>query len=80
MARVLVGTRKGKRVINWPVVLWLGLLVGVVSGAAAAWFLLTGEFDLFAVGFAVFLCIGWFLGLAIRSGFSTPPERLRKLD
>src|SRR5205809_7934503 len=70
--RVLVGTRRGKRVINWPVVFLLGLIVGVVSGASGAgtWFLLTKEFSLFAVVFPVFLAVGWLWGTAIRSGLS----------
>src|SRR4051812_42298748 len=53
--RALVGRRNGKRVINWPAVLLLGVIVGVVSGAAggATWFLLTKKFSLFAVLFPV---------------------------
>ena len=80
--RVLVGSRNGKRVINWPVVLLLGLIVGVVSGASGAgtWFLLTKEFSLFAVAFPVLLLVGWFLCDAIRHGFSVPIEQLPSLD
>jgi hypothetical protein len=80
--RVLVGRRDGKRVINWPVVLLLGLMVGFVSGGAGAatWFLLTKQFSLFAVVFPLFLSIGWFWGVAIRSGFSVPIEQLPSLD
>ena len=80
--RVLVGTRRGKRVINWPVVLWLGLITGIVSGASGAgtWFLLTKGFSLFAVFFPVFLLVGWFWGTAIRNGFSVPIEQLPSLD
>jgi hypothetical protein len=80
--RIVVGRRGGKRVINWPVALWLGLITGVVSGAAGAgtWFLLTKEFSLFAVALPVFLMVGWFWGTAIRSGFSMPIEQLPSLD
>ena len=80
--RVLVGTRRGRRVVNWPVVLLLGVIVGVVSGASGAvtWFLLTREFSLFAVVFPVFLAVGWFWGTAIRKGFSVPIEQLPDLD
>lgn len=67
--RVLVSTRNGKRVINWPVVLLLGLIVGLVTGACAAgtWFLLTREFSASAVVLPVFLAVGWFWGTAIRT-------------
>jgi hypothetical protein len=80
--RVLVGRRNGKRVINWPVVFLLGLIVGVVSGASGAgtWFLLTNEFSLFAVVLPVLLFVGWFWGSAIRKGFSVPIGRLPSLD
>ena len=80
--RVLVGTRNGKRVINWPVVFLLGLIVGVVSGASGAgtWFLLTKEFSLFAVVLPVVLFVSWFSGTAIRRGFSVPIEQLPSLD
>ena len=80
--RVLVGTRNGKRVINWPVVFLLGLIVGVVSGTSGAgtWFLLTKEFSLSAVVFPVVLFVGGFSGTAIRRGFSVPIEQLPSLD
>lgn len=80
--RVLVGKRDGKRVINWPVILMLGLVVGFVSGGtgAATWYFLTNEFSLFVVVLPVFLAIGWFSGTAIRSGFSVPIEQLPSLD
>ena len=80
--RVLAGTRNGKRVINWPVVFLLGLIVGVVSGASGAgtWFLLTKEFSLFAVVLPVFLFVGWFSRTAIRRGFALPIEQLPSLD
>jgi hypothetical protein len=82
MRRVLVGKRNGKRVINWPSVLLVGLIVGLVSGASGAvtWFVLTGEFDLFAVVLPLFLFVGFFLGYAIRTGMSTPVEQLTDLD
>ena len=80
--RVLVGTRNGKRVINWRVVFLLGLIVGIVSGASGAgtWFLLTKEFSFFAVVLPVFLSVGWFSGTAIRRGFLVPIEQLPSLD
>jgi hypothetical protein len=82
MRRVLVGKCGGKRVINWPGVLLAGLIVGLVSGASggATWFLLTGEFDPFAIVLPVFLFVGFFLGNAIRTGMSTPLEQLTNLD
>jgi hypothetical protein len=60
----------------------VGLIVGLVSGAAGAatWFLLTGEFDLFAIVLPVFLFVGFFLGHAIRTGMSTPLEQLTDLE
>ena len=80
--RVLVGSRNGKRVINRPIVLLLGLLVGVIAGASAAgiWFLLTKQFSLSAVLVAVPLFVGVFLGTAIRRAFSVPLEQLPVLD
>lgn len=80
--RVVVGTRNGKRVINWPVVLCLGQIVGLVSGVSAAgtWYVLTGEFSLMSVIAPVFLATGWFWGTAIRSGYSVPVEQLTSLD
>lgn len=80
--RVLVGRRSGKRVIHWPVVFSLGLMIGTVSGASGAgtWFLLTKEFSLFAVVLPVFLFFGWFFGTAIRKGFSVPIAQLPSLD
>ena len=80
--KVLVGSRNGKRVINWPVVLMLGLVVGVVTGASAAgmWFLLTKQFSLSSILLAVPLVVGVFLGTAIRRGFSLQLEQLPVLD
>lgn len=80
--RILVGTRNGKRTINWPMILSLGLMVGVVAGASGVgtWFLLTNEFSLFAVVFPVFMSIGWFWGTAIRRSFLIPIEQLPSLD
>jgi len=74
--RILVGTRNGKRVLNWPVVLLLGMIVGVVTG----WFLLTKEFSLSALVLPVFLFLGLFWGTAIRRGFSVPIEQLPSSD
>ncbi|MFO0965121.1 MAG: hypothetical protein U0793_05990 [Gemmataceae bacterium] len=80
--RILVGTRNGKAVINWPTVLVIGLLVGLVVGAAgtATWFLLTGEFSLSALLFPIPLGLGYFVGEAIRTRLSTPASRLTPLD
>jgi hypothetical protein len=80
--RILVGRRNGKRVINWPVVVSLALLVGAVAGGsgAATWFLLTKEWSTFALLFPLFLSIGWFVGTAIPSGFSVPIEQLPSLS
>jgi hypothetical protein len=80
--RVLVGRRNGKRVINWPVVFLLGIIVGVVTDASGAgtWFLLTKKFSLFAIALPVFLFVGLFWGTAIRRRFSVPIEQLPSLD
>ena len=80
--RVLVGSLNGQRVINWPVVLLMGVVVGVVTGASAAgmWFVLTREFHLSSVLLAVPLFVGVFLGTAIRRGFAVPVEQLPVLD
>jgi hypothetical protein len=61
MRRILVGKRNGKRVINWPAVLLTALVVGFVSGAAGAatWFVLTKDFDLFAVLLPVCMFMGY---------------------
>jgi hypothetical protein len=60
----------------------VGLIVGLVSGAsgAAAWFLLTGDFDLLAMVLPVFLFVGFFLGHAFRTGMSTPLEQLSDVN
>jgi len=82
MRKVLVGIRKGKPVINWPAVLLVGLIGGMVAGAAcaAAWFLLTREFSLPALVFPVALFVGYFVGEAIRTRFWVPPEQLTSLE
>lgn len=82
MQRVLVGKRDGKPVINWPVVVVIGLIVGIVAGAActAAWFLLTGEFSWPALIFPVPLALGYFVGEAIRTRYCVPVERLTSLE
>jgi hypothetical protein len=77
-----VGLRRGKRAINWPAVLGLGLAVGLVSGGsgAATWYLLTREFSLAATIAPVFLCVGFFLGTGLRKAFLVPPHQLPPLD
>jgi hypothetical protein len=80
--RILVGARNGKAVINWPVVLALGLIVGIVAGAACAgvWFLLTREFSVPALIFPVAASLGFFAGEAIRIRLLVPVEQLTRLD
>ena len=80
--RIMAGRRNGKRVVNWPIVLLLGEVDGVVSGASggATWFLLTKKFSIFAVFLPVVLFVGWFLGIALRSGASVPIDQLPSLD
>jgi hypothetical protein len=82
MKRALVGTHLGKRVINWPTVLLLGLVVGLVSGgsAIAFWSLLTGEVTVMEVFLPVALCLGFFIGHAIRDAYDVPADRLPTLD
>ena len=67
--RVLVGTRNGKRVLNRPVVLLVGVVTG--SSGAATWFLLTTELSLSALVLPVFLFLGLFWGTAIRRAFQS---------
>ena len=69
MKRALVGTRGGKPAINWPIVLLTSLIVGVVSGLAAAttWFLLTREFHFSTILFAMALFVGLLVGESIRA-------------
>lgn len=76
------GAPPRKRVINWPTVLGLGLLAGLVSGcsAAATWFLLTGGFSLFATVAPAFLCVGMYLGTGIRKALLVPSHQLPPLD
>lgn len=80
--RILVGTRDGKPVINWPTVLVIGLIVGLVVGACgtATWYLMTGEFSLPALIFPVPLALGYFVGEALRTRFWVPANRLTSLD
>jgi hypothetical protein len=81
MKRTLVGIRGGKIAINWPAVLLTGLVVGIVSGSAAAitWFMLTGEFRFSTIFFAVALFIGLLAGESIRKIRSALPEQLSPL-
>lgn len=82
MTKVLVGIRDGKRVINWPAVLLVSLLVGLVGGGSGAvtWFLLTKELRVVTILFALALSIGWVGGMAIRDYYKLPHEQLRNLD
>lgn len=82
MKRILVGTRNGKPVINWPAVLVVALVVGIVVGAAwiATWYFLTQELRLPAMLFSVALSVGYFVGEAIRTRYTKPVERLTPLD
>jgi hypothetical protein len=82
MRRVLVGKRGGRSAINWPAVLLAGGVVGAAAGASAAgtWYLLTGEFDVAALLFPLFLSFGWFAGAALRDVRSIPLEKLPHLD
>lgn len=82
MNRGLVGLRRGKRALNWPVVLWLGLLSALVSGcsAAAMWFLLTKESSLAATVAPMPFCVGLYLGTGLRKAFLVPPHQLPSLD
>ena len=81
MTRVLVGKRNGKRIINWPGVLLVGLIVATVSGLSGGftWFLLTGEFSPAAVAVPTILFVWTMLGMGIRSGFAAPLEQLTDL-
>jgi hypothetical protein len=82
MKRILVGTRNGKPVINWPAVLVVAVVVGIAVGGActATWFLLTGEFSLPALIFPMPLSVGYFVGHAIRTRLCVPAEQLTPLD
>jgi hypothetical protein len=82
MRRALVGTRGGKPVINWPVVVGLGLVVGAVTGAAGSltWFLLTQEFSVAALVFPLPLAVGYFIGEAVRVRYFVPVAQLPVLD
>jgi hypothetical protein len=82
MHRAFVGTRSGKPVINWPVVLLTSLMVGVCSGLAGAtiWFLLTREFHYSTILFTVALSVGLLVGESIRRVRSTPRQQLPPLD
>jgi hypothetical protein len=55
---------------------------GAVAGTAAAgtWFLLTQEFSLPTLIFAVPLSLGYFIGEAVRTRYSVPAEQLTALD
>ena len=82
MNRELLGLRLGKRVVNWPAVLVLGVLAALVSGcsAAAMWFLLTGGFNLAATIAPVFVCVALYLGTEIRKSLLVPSHQLPPLD
>ena len=82
MKSVLAGLQGGKRVVNWRIVLRMGLVVGLVSGCSAVgmWYFLTKQFSLSIVLLCVSLSVGIFSGTAIRRAFSTPLEDLSILD
>lgn len=82
MKRMLVGTRQGKPVINWPAGLFIALVVGTVAGSSGAgmWFLLTQEFSWSALVLPLPLALGYFAGLAIRERCRVPAHQLAALD
>lgn len=82
MRRILVGTRGGVSVINWPAVLFTGFIVGVVAGLAATvtWYLLTAEFHAVTIPFAIALSVGWLAGESIRISRSKPSDQLSPLE
>ncbi len=68
--------RGGRYVSNWPVVIVIGLIVGVVAGGgyATTRLLMGAEFRFVSIVFAVFLSIGFFAGLSIRKCYMLQPE------
>ena len=82
MKRNLVRIRGGKRVINWPAVLLVSLIVGAAGGGAAAlfWFLLMKDFSLMTIIIPTTLSLGWFVGTAVRQTYFVTSEPVPLLD
>ena len=68
--------RSGRYVSNWPLVILIGLIVGLVAGVgyATTRLLMGGEFRFVSIVFAVFLSIGFFAGLSMRKCYMLQPE------
>jgi len=76
MRRELTVYRSGRYVSNWPVVILVGLIVGMAAGLGYATmrFILAGEFNFGSILYAVALSIGAFAGLSIRKCYMLQPE------
>jgi hypothetical protein len=72
--------RSGRYVSNWPAVLVIGLIVGLVAGVgyATTRLLLGGGFSFISILFAVALSIGVFAALSIRKCYMLQPEYAAK--
>ncbi len=78
---VVVGTRNNQRVIHWPGVLQVSLIIGSISGAGAAVmsFLLTQalnpDYIITAVCLTSLILVG-----GIGQAWTLPPDKLTRLD
>jgi hypothetical protein len=82
MRRILVGTRGGVAIINWPAVLLTGIVTGLVAGTAAAgtWYILTDQFHATVMPPAIALFVGWFAGESIRIRRTIPADKISPLE
>ena len=82
MKLVLVGTRNGQPVVNWPGVIATSLVISAVSvsGSILIYFLLTGTFGAGGALMSIMMIHFFIMMPSIYGGLRLPPERLHQLD
>jgi hypothetical protein len=82
MKLIIVGTRKGQPVVNWPGVIAASLLLSAVSvgGSILMYFLLTGTFGYGAALQSIMMIHFFILLPGIYRALRLPTDQLRRLD
>jgi hypothetical protein len=82
MKLVLVGTRKGEPVVNWPGIIVTSLLISAVSvgGSILMYFLLTGTFGAGGALLSIMMIHLFIMIPSIYRGLRLPPDQLHRLD
>ena len=82
MKLVLVGTRKGEPVVNWPGIIVTSLLISAVSvgGSILVYFLLTGTFGAGGALLSIMMIHLFIMIPSIYRGLRLPPDQLHRLD